>query len=103
MRRFSAAREHAPFATASTVSLLVMPTLFYLKRRTASAIGSRSLVADSQQTLGCVLLSAALLVSLVLNALLNIWWIDPLVGLGVVGFFVREGSTALRERKLCSC
>ena len=98
------ATESSPLGIAlAIVSLLVMPTLFYLKRRTASAIDSRSLAADSQQTLGCVLLSAALLVSLVLNALLNIWWIDPLVGLGVVVFFVREGSIALRERKLCSC
>jgi divalent metal cation (Fe/Co/Zn/Cd) transporter len=87
----------------AVVSLIVMPALFYLKRRTAAAIGSRSLAADSQQTLGCTLLSAALLISLSLNALFGIWWIDPIVGLGVSGFFIKEGVGAIRHRTLCSC
>jgi divalent metal cation (Fe/Co/Zn/Cd) transporter len=45
-------------------SLLVMPTLFVLKRRAALALSSRSLLADAGQTLDCMLLSVALLVGL---------------------------------------
>lgn len=85
------------------VSLIVMPLLFYLKYRTGQQIDSRSLIADSKQTLGCVLLSFGLLISLGLNFLFGVWWIDPLVGLGVVAFFVKEGYAALKEQKLCSC
>ena len=98
------AAEASPLGIAlAVVSLIVMPALFYLKRRTAAAIGSRSLAADAQQTLGCVLLSAALLISLALNALFGIWLLDPIVGLGVTGFFIKEGLDAIRHRTLCSC
>jgi len=42
------------------VSLLVMPLLFWAKYRTGKSLESRSLVADSRQTLACMFLSAAL-------------------------------------------
>ena len=53
----------------AVVSLIVMPLLFYLKYRIGKTIGSRSLVADSKQTLACMYLSLALLAGLGLNYL----------------------------------
>jgi divalent metal cation (Fe/Co/Zn/Cd) transporter len=45
----------------SIVSLLIMPTLAYLKGRTGREMGSRALVADSKETWVCAYLSFALL------------------------------------------
>lgn len=79
------------------VSLIVMPILFYLKYRTGKALDSRSLIADSKETLGCVFLSVALLVGLGLNYLYGFWQADPIVGLVVVGFLIKEGYETLTE------
>lgn len=84
-------------------SIIVMPVLFYMKYRTGKTINSRSLVADSKQTLVCCILSVALLIGLGLNYLYGFWQADPIVGLITVFFLVREGYIALKEEKLCSC
>lgn len=85
------------------VSIIVMPVLFYMKYRTGKTINSRSLVADSRQTLACVFLSVTLLIGLGLNYLYSIWWADPIVGLVIVIYLTKEGYVTLREEKLCSC
>ena len=85
------------------VSIIVMPVLFYMKYQTGKSINSRSLVADSKQTLVCVFLSIALLIGLGLNYLYGVWEADPLVGLIIVMFLIREGYATLKEEKLCSC
>lgn len=85
------------------VSIIVMPVLFYMKYRTGKTINSRSLVADSKQTLVCCILSVALLIGLGLNYLYGFWQADPIVGLVTVFFLVREGYIALREERLCTC
>jgi divalent metal cation (Fe/Co/Zn/Cd) transporter len=87
----------------AAVSLVTMPILFYMKYRTGKSMQSRSLVADSKQTLACMLLSLALLIGLGLNYLWGLWWADPVVGLVVVGFLFREGRNAIKEEKLCTC
>src|SRR3989337_89248 len=85
------------------VSIIVMPVLFYMKYRIGKTINSRSLVADSKQTLVCCILSVALLIGLGLNYLYGFWQADPIVGLVTVIFLIREGYIALKEEKLCSC
>ena len=84
-------------------SIIVMPVLFYLKYNIGKSIGSRSLVADSKQTLACLYLSFALLIGLGLNYLFGFWWSDPAVGLIIVVFLIREGYETLKEERLCSC
>lgn len=79
----------------ASVSLLVMPLLARVKYRTGQALGSRSLMADSRETLACSLLSAALLVGLGLNYAFGLWQADPLAGLLIAVFLVREGYEAL--------
>lgn len=81
----------------AVVSLVVMPVLFFMKYRIGKSIGSRSLVADSKQTLVCCYLSVALLAGLGLNYLYGIWWADPAAGLIIVVFLMREGYEILRE------
>lgn len=85
----------------AVASLIVMPVLFYLKVRTARQIKSRSLLADSKQTLGCILLSVALLAGLLMNYLFELWWIDPAAALVIAAFLIREGVKTLKEKDLC--
>jgi len=84
-------------------SLAVMPGLFFMKYRIGKSIGSRSLLADSKQTLVCCYLSIALLLGLGLNYLFGIWWADPAAGIVIVGFLMREGYAILKEGKAGCC
>jgi len=85
------------------VSMIVMPVLFYIKYRTGKSINSKSLMVDSKQTLACAFLSVALLIGLGTNYLYGLWWADPVVGVIIVIFLIKEGYTALKEGKVCSC
>lgn len=87
----------------AVVSLIVMPVLFLLKYVTGKTMQSRSVIADSKQTLACIFLSVALLLGLGANYLFGYWWADPLVGLIIAAYLVREGFETLREERLCSC
>ena len=62
-------------------------------------MGSASLKADSKQTLACGLLSVALLIGLGLNYFGGLWQADPVIGLLIVVFLVREGYQAVKEGK----
>jgi divalent metal cation (Fe/Co/Zn/Cd) transporter len=89
--------EHSPVGIAlAAVSLVVMPLLSWLERRTGRELGSASAVADSKQTLICAYLSAALLAGLLLNSLLGWAWADSIAALVIAAFAVREGIEAWR-------
>jgi divalent metal cation (Fe/Co/Zn/Cd) transporter len=93
------AREPEPSPVGivlAAVSLVVMPVLSLIERRTGTELGSASAVADSKQTLLCAYLSAALLGGLLLNALLGWTWADAVAALVIAGFAVREGIEAWR-------
>ncbi len=81
----------------AVASLIVMPVLAYLKKKTGKEIGSKALVADAKETLVCAWLSVALLVGLVLNALFGWWWADPVAGLIIVAFLFKEGVEQWKE------
>jgi divalent metal cation (Fe/Co/Zn/Cd) transporter len=82
------------------ISIIVMPILFYVKYQTGKSMGSKSLVADSKETLACVFLSGALLIGLGLNYLHGLWQADPIAGLVIVLYLGKEGVTTLREGEL---
>lgn len=89
--------EHSTIGIVlAAVSLAVMPFLSLLERRTGKELGSASAIADSKQTLVCSYLSAAVLIGLLLNTLFGWSWADPVAGLVVVVFAVREGLEAWR-------
>jgi divalent metal cation (Fe/Co/Zn/Cd) transporter len=84
------------------VSVVVMPVLSWAQRRAGRELGSASAVADSQQTLLCTYLSAAVLAGLVLDATLGWWWADPVAALVLAVLAVREGRGALRGDACCA-
>lgn len=79
----------------AALSIITMPALSYLKLKTARELGSRSLEADSKETLVCALLSVALLLGLGLNYTLGVWWADPAAALVIVAFLFKEGLELL--------
>lgn len=87
----------------AVISLVAMPILFTFKRRVASAIHSRSLLADAKQTLACILLSVALLICLGFNYSFGWWQVDPIAALVIALFLTREGFRALKEHEMCHC
>lgn len=78
----------------TTLSIVVMLWLARAKRRTGEALGSRAMIADAQQTYACWYLSVTALTGLALNAFFGLWWADPVAGLAIVVFLLREGLEA---------
>lgn len=91
-----------PGTILASLSLIVMPVLGMAKRRLARRLQSRALAADGMETLLCAYLSATLLVGLGMNGLFGWWWADPLAGLVIAGFMVREGLETWRSES-CGC
>ena len=86
----------------TSLSLAVMWWLARAKQKTAHALGSRALEADSFQTTACFWLSLIALAGMALNATLGWWWADPVAALGMTWFLVAEGREAWRGED-CGC
>ena len=88
-----------PGIIIAIVSIIVMPILMIQKYRTGKRINSKALIADSKETLACAFLSVALLIGLGTNYLFGFWQADPLVGILIVVFLVREGIENWQESR----
>ena len=86
-----------PGIIIAIVSTLFMPILSLQKYRIGKKINSKALIADSKETLACFFLSLALLLGLGLNYLLDFWQADPIVGIIIVVFLLREGIASWKE------
>jgi divalent metal cation (Fe/Co/Zn/Cd) transporter len=88
---------HSPLGIAWTAATaLIMFGLAIGKARTGRALNNPVLLSEGRVTLVDGLLATAILAGLVLNAALGWWWADPLAGLVIVIYGVREGLGALR-------
>lgn len=67
------------------------------KDRTGRALGNRVLQTEARITVIDAGLAAAVLSGLLVNAVLGWWWADPLAGLVIVFYGLREGREALRH------
>ena len=83
------------------VSLLVMPTLAWVKLRNARRIGSRALESEAKETIACAWLSSITLGGLAANAAFGWWWADPVAGLAMIPWLLREGMEGLRGEADC--
>ena len=71
--------------------IIIMPILYVNKVHVGKSIGSKSLLSDAKETLACTFLSVALLLGLGLNYLWGLWQADPIVGIIVALYLVKEG------------
>jgi divalent metal cation (Fe/Co/Zn/Cd) transporter len=86
----------------TTVSALSMPFLSQAKKKVAAQLHSRALLADSRETLFCAVLSIVVLAGLLLRAVAGWWWADPVAGLIVVYFLIKEAREAWQGHG-CGC
>ncbi len=77
------------------LSLFIMPALTLAKYRTGKQLKSKSLIADSKQTLACVIMSVTLLFGVGLNYVFGFWWADPVAGIAIAILLFHEGKEAL--------
>ncbi|MFA4814864.1 MAG: cation transporter [Candidatus Gracilibacteria bacterium] len=87
----------------AVLSLIIMPWLAHSKRKVGKLLKSKSLVADSQQTFICTLMSIALFFGLGLHFFFGLWWADSVAGLFFTLLTFKEGYTTLKEEKMCDC
>lgn len=78
------------------LSFGVMGFLARAKRTTGEALGSRALILDAFQTKACLWLSATTLVGLTANAVLGLWWADPVAAIVIAALVLREAVEAWR-------
>ena len=96
--------RHTPVGLALTaLSLVVMPSLAWGKRRVAARMGSVALKADAAETQLCTYLSAVVFLGLAANTLVGWWWMDPTAGFVVAVLAVKEGREAWASGELCCC
>ena len=82
-------------------SVVLMPLLGVAKQRIGARMGSVATRGEGAQNLLCAYMAAALLVGLAGNALLGLWWLDPVAALAIAGLAVREGVEAWRGESCC--
>lgn len=84
-------------------TLAICQPLGYAKRRLGDRLSSQATVGEGTQNLLCGYLAIAVLAGLVLNALFGLWWLDPLIALGIAGVAFQEGRKALRGEGCAGC
>lgn len=86
------------------VAAFGMPILASQKRKVAAQLSSPSLRADAAQSSLCGYLSWIALVGLVVNAFFHWSWADPVAGLALLPFVVKEGWESIRSARVhCNC
>jgi divalent metal cation (Fe/Co/Zn/Cd) transporter len=94
-------RKSWPGVAVSAGALIVMPVLARAKSRVAVQLGSSATAGDAAQSWLCAISAAAVLLSILVNAALGWWWLDPIAGFAIAGLAVREGREAWAG-ELCS-
>ncbi len=83
-------------------TLCVCPWLGRAKLLLGEQLGSAATAGEGRQNLICAYLAVAVLVGLLSNTLFGIWWLDPLVALGIAALAITEGRRAWRGDD-CRC
>jgi divalent metal cation (Fe/Co/Zn/Cd) transporter len=98
--------HNEPQTTRLGIAVLIaaavfMPWLATKKRRLAMVTGSSALKADAAESAMCGYLSLIALAGLLVNAIWQIQWADPIAALCCLPFIVREGWEAVRGKRNC--
>jgi len=86
--------------TAGT--LVLCPLLGIAKQRIGAKLESRATYGEGTQNVLCAILAGAVLVGLAANTLFGLWWVDPVIALGIAAICVHEGRKAWRGKE-CGC
>jgi divalent metal cation (Fe/Co/Zn/Cd) transporter len=83
-------------------TLCVCPWLGRAKLRLGEQLGSPATAGEGRQNLICAYLAAAVLIGLLANTLVGIWWLDPVVALAIATLAIWEGRRSWRGES-CEC
>jgi divalent metal cation (Fe/Co/Zn/Cd) transporter len=86
----------------TATSLVGMPYLGIAKQRLADTLESSATRGEGAQNLLCAYLAGAVFLGLAGNALLGLWWLDPIAALLIAGIAVKEGLEAWRGGGCCA-
>jgi divalent metal cation (Fe/Co/Zn/Cd) transporter len=86
----------------TAVTALVMFCLARGKRRTGRSLGNPVLIAEGGVTFIDGLLAVAVLIGITLDLWLGWWWADPLAGLVIVYYAIREAWAVFRPKRAIS-
>jgi divalent metal cation (Fe/Co/Zn/Cd) transporter len=75
----------------SATSLALMPYLGMAKKRIGTRLESSATAGEGAQNILCAYLAAGVLAGLAANSLFGLWWLDPVVALGIAGLAISEG------------
>lgn len=88
--------HHSPLGIGWTAATaLVMFSLALGKARTGAALGNPVLRAEGRITLIDGILATAVLAGLLLNALVDWWWADPVAGYVILFYALQEARGSL--------
>jgi divalent metal cation (Fe/Co/Zn/Cd) transporter len=87
----------------SSVSIVFMIYLVWIKRRLGHRLHSPAIIADAGCSLVCIYMSMVLLFSSGIFALFHLGFIDALGSLGLAFFSFREGREALENARTGQC
>jgi len=88
------------------ITLMAIPIMRYLATRKielANQLGSQALRADAMESVTCGWLSVVAVVSLGVQAVSGVWWIDSVGSLAIVWLLVKEGREAWRGGCCADC
>jgi divalent metal cation (Fe/Co/Zn/Cd) transporter len=78
------------------VSVTLMPLFGRAKKRIGERLQSPATTGEGTQNILCAYLSLAILIGLAANAILGLWWADPLVALIVATVALQTGARTWR-------
>jgi divalent metal cation (Fe/Co/Zn/Cd) transporter len=81
----------------ASCAVVIMPVLWYEKKRIGEATNSLPLTIDAIESVTCFLMSVALLASLLINYLWKIAWADYVATVVVLVFVAKEALESLSE------
>jgi divalent metal cation (Fe/Co/Zn/Cd) transporter len=77
-------------------SLVLMPYLGVAKKRIGAQLDSSATAGEGAQNILCAYLAAGVLAGLAANSLFGLWWLDPVVALGIACLAISEGRESWR-------
>ena len=86
----------------SIATLAVCPWLGRAKLRLGEQLASPATAGEGRQNLICAYLAVGVLAGLLANTVFGIWWLDPIVALGIAALAITEGRRAWRGES-CGC
>jgi divalent metal cation (Fe/Co/Zn/Cd) transporter len=92
-----------PGVAVAAGAIIFMPLLATAKGGVAVRLSSAATAGDAAQSWLCAISAAVVLLSILANAVLGWWWLDPIVGFGIAGLAVHEGRKAWAGEVCADC